>query len=84
MKYIYAIAAGLVSVIVAAFSSAIVLGIFNLYLTGHGITWPSEPFTWYFISISLLDCIMLAITFTAMIGAFLIIIKHHNRSVNVK
>lgn len=84
MKYIYAIAGALISAFVAAFGSAIVLGIFNLYLTGHGIFWPSEELNWLFISMSFLDFIMITVTFTAMIWAYLIIMKYQNRSVNVE
>ena len=62
MKYIYALVAGIVSAAIAAFASAVVLGITNIYLSGHGITWPSKEFNWCFISMSLLDLIMISVS----------------------
>lgn len=81
-KHLYALAAEIIIALIAAFGSAIILGILNIYLAGHGITWPDEEFQWYFISMSLLDCIMLTFSFLVMICTYLIVIKVQKRNTN--
>ena len=75
MKYIYALLAGIVSAVFVAYVSAIIIGITNIYLMGHGITWPSEEFNWHFISMSLLDIILVGISILVMVGVFIITLR---------
>ena len=75
MKYIYAFVAGIVSAVIAAFASAVALGIINIYLTGHGIKWPSEQFNWSFISMSLLDLIMVTISVVVLVVVFILVAR---------
>lgn len=70
MRYMYALFAGIVSAVLAAYASAIVLGIANIYFTGHGITWPSEEFNWHFISMSLLDLLLVGVSILVLVGVF--------------
>lgn len=60
MKYIIALGFALVASVSVGFVLAVILGICNIYLTGHGINWPSEEFRWRFISMSLLDVVLLS------------------------
>ncbi len=75
MKYIYALLAGIISAVFAAYFSAVIIGVTNIYLMGHNITWPSEGFNWYFISMSFLDFILLGISILVMIAVFIITLK---------
>ena len=75
MRYMYALLAGLVSSVAVGFASAVVLGITKIYLTGHGIYWPSKEFNWQFISMSLLDLIMVGASILSLLGAFIVALK---------
>ncbi len=79
VKFIYALLAGVVGGVVTAFAGAVVLGIVNIYLTGHGIMWPGEEFNWHFISMSLLDLILIAMSFAALVVIFTLVIKSRSR-----
>ena len=60
MKYIMALGWGVIAGVAVGFALAVVLGILNIYLAGHGIHWPSETFEWRFISLSFLDAVLLS------------------------
>jgi TRAP-type C4-dicarboxylate transport system permease small subunit len=75
MKYIYAILAGILSGVFAAYATAIIIGVTNIYLMGHNITWPSEEFNWYFIHISFLDFILVGISILVMTAVYIITLK---------
>ena len=75
MKHIIALASGMAASIAMGFMLAVILGIFNLYLAGHGIHWPSEEFVnWHSVRLSPLDAILLAgcfVTFMVTYGLVL-------------
>ena len=75
MKYLYSILAGILSGVFAAYVTAIIIGVTNIYLMGHNITWPSEEFNWYFINMSFLDFILLGISILVMIAVYIITLK---------
>ncbi len=68
-RLIRSIVSGILAGVGAAFVSAVVLAVINLYLTGHNITWQERTVNIWFISLSFLDFTMLAVTFFAMIAA---------------
>ncbi|TVO62069.1 hypothetical protein [Spiribacter vilamensis] len=67
--------AGIVSAVLVAFASAVILGITNIYLKGHGINWPSEEFNWQFINMSFLDLILVGASALALVGVFFIALR---------
>lgn len=75
MKYFLALLAGIASAVLATLASAVVVGIANIYLMEHGITWPDRTFNWQFISMSLLDTIVLGAAILALVGVFKLALK---------
>lgn len=73
-RYLYALAAGIVSSVIASFAGAVILGILNLYLAGHGITWPDEEYNWQFVHMSLLDLILLLGVLAVFVTAFKLVL----------
>lgn len=75
MKYIYALIAGIISAVITAYFSAVVIGVTNIYLMGHNISWLYNEINWYFVTMTYFDLILVAITISVMIAAFIITLK---------
>ena len=75
LRLLAALAVGLAVGIGTAFAMAVVLGILNLYLTGHGIRWQEQSVTYGFASLSFLDLVLLLCSglaaFAAMAAALM-------------
>lgn len=82
MKYVYAVLAGMASAILAAFAGAVILGILNLYLTGHNITWPGETVNWHFISLSFLDLLLLTGSSLAFVSVYILVTRKWPKKTN--
>ncbi len=65
-RVMIALAAGVAVAVGTAFVMAVVLGILNLYLTGHSIRWPEQVRSFGPISMSLLDLVFLLAVGAAM------------------
>lgn len=81
MKYAIALIAGITSAAGAAGITALALAILNLYLTGHGITWQNEVYTWHFVSMSFLDSILIAVLAVTFPGVTILVVKLWKREV---
>ena len=75
MKYIYALIAGIIAGIITAYYSAMVIGVTNIYLMGHNITSLYNEINWYFVKMTYFDLILVVITISVMIAAFIITLK---------
>lgn len=62
-----AVVVGVASAAGATLLCAVVLGVLNIYLTGHGIGWQSEPFNYRFISMSFLDLVLVVVVGTVFL-----------------
>jgi hypothetical protein len=62
----WGVAAGFGAGFGAAFGAAIPLAVLNLYLSGHGVTWPEKVHAFGFISLSCLDALLLSIALAAL------------------
>lgn len=75
IRYLYALLAGVLSSVIAFFAGAVILGIVNIYLAGHNITWPDKEFNWHFISMSLLDLILIIGTLFVFATVYILVVK---------
>jgi len=75
MKYIYALIAAIISAVITAYYSAIIIGVINIDLMGRNINWLYNEINWYFINMTYFDIILLGITTLVMIAAFMITLK---------
>jgi len=75
MKYIYALIAAIISAVITAYYSAVIIGIINIDLMGHNINWLYNEINWHFIDMTYFDIILLGITTLVMIAAFIITLK---------
>jgi len=75
MKYIYALIAGIIAAVIAAYFSAVVIGVTNIYLMGHNITWLYNEINFYFVNMTYFDIILVLIIIFVMIATFYITLK---------
>ncbi|MGM0500585.1 MAG: hypothetical protein ACQERL_10325 [Bacillota bacterium] len=72
MKYIYALIAGIIAALIAAYFSAVVIGVTNIYLMGHNINWLYNEINFYFVNMTYFDLIVVLITIFVMVATFII------------
>jgi len=75
MKYIYASIAGIIAAVITAYYSAMVIGVTNIYLMGRNISWLYNEINLYYINMTYFDIILVVITISVMIAAFIITLK---------
>ena len=75
MKYIYALIAAIISAVITAYYSAIIIGVINIDLMGRNINWLYNEINWYSINMTFFDLILVGITILVMIAAFIITLK---------
>jgi len=75
MKYIYALIAGIIAAVITAYYFAMVIGVTNIYLMGRNINWLYNEINLYYINMTYFDIILVLITISVMIAAFIITLK---------
>jgi len=75
MKYIYASIAGIIAAVITAYYSAMIIGVTNIYLMGRNISWLYNEINLYYINMTYFDIILVVITISVMIAAFIITLK---------
>lgn len=78
MKYAVALVAGLLSSAGMAVLGAVFLGIAELYLTGHGVTWQNRVYNWHFISMSFLDAVLVLACGITLVLVSILVLKLSN------